>query len=288
MKIPPYWSQARCTGGQAARGQGDGVVACGWSFTSLEEAKQQAELRAKRIFERVTRGEPPGAYEYADRPIKEEIIRHVTEGDTLAALITRNRYGALVLNSANVLFADVDFPPPGASGLVEWFVLAFSARKKAEKRQAMVMQTAQFIADWAQRNPARPFRLYRTPRGMRLLFVDKLYEPTSEEALATLRDLRADPLYIKLTQKQECFRARLTAKPWRCGCPNPPNAYPWETEETKRVFRKWEAGYAEKSAKFRACEFIREFGRPADIPAIKAVVAAHDQEAGVHSVLPLA
>ena len=39
-----------------------------------------------------------------------------------------------------------------------------------------------------------------------------LYEVITETA-AILAELQADPLYVNLTRKQECFRARLTAKP---------------------------------------------------------------------------
>jgi hypothetical protein len=32
-----------------------------------------------------------------------------------------------------------------------------------------------------------------------------------------MRFLRADPDYVRLCAVQECYRARLTPKPWRCG-----------------------------------------------------------------------
>ena len=100
MKIPPYWSKAQHTG-KDANGRTERVVACGWSFSSLEDARTQAGVRAKRIFDLVAKGQKPNAYEYSDRPVKEEIIRTITDGASSIALITRNRYGALVLNSAN-------------------------------------------------------------------------------------------------------------------------------------------------------------------------------------------
>ena len=117
MKIPPYWSKARYTGDGPGR-RGDGVVACGWSYSSLHDAATQAALRAKRVFDLVTHGQKPGTYEYSDRPVKEEIIREIPGEDTPAALITRNRYGALVLNTATVLFADVDYPAVRPGGFL--------------------------------------------------------------------------------------------------------------------------------------------------------------------------
>jgi len=287
MKIPPYWSKARHPS-DSPKGRGDGVVACGWSFSSLEDATRQAALRAKHVFDLVTKGQKPNTYEYSDRPVKEEIIEDVRDGESQIGLITRNRYGALVLNSANVLFADVDFPSAEPKGFLEGLVFLFMPKKRDEKRKAMILETGQRVAQWAQSNPTRSFRMYRTQQGLRLLFTDKLYDPTSEETLTILRGLSADPMYITLTRKQECFRARLTAKPWRCGCPRPPSSYPWDDADAERAFRQWEKQYASMDAKFRACEFIREFGVMADIAAVKGIATTHDRLSRIESAAPLA
>lgn len=287
MKIPPYWSKARHPS-DSPNGRTDGVIACGWSFSSLEDAKTQAARRAKYIFDLVTKGQKPDTYDYSDRPVKEEIIEDVTDGESQIALVTRNRYGALVLNSANVLFADIDFPSANPTGLLEGLIFIFMPRKRDEKRKAMMLETEQRIAQWARSNPTRSFRMYRTQQGLRLLFTDKLYDPTSEETLTILRGLNSDPMYIKLTQKQECFRARLTAKPWRCGCPRPPNSYPWDNADSECAFRRWEKQYASMEGKFRACEFIKAFGVMADITAVKVIVTTHDQLSRIESAVPLA
>ncbi|MCE9589200.1 MAG: hypothetical protein K8S99_01605 [Planctomycetes bacterium] len=284
MKIPPYWSKARYP--DNAGGSRDGFVAHGWSYTSLEDAVNQASLRARRVFEMLARREEPERYGYLDRPLREEIIREISDGKTLAALITRNRYGALVLNSANVLFADVDHPPVKAHRLVKWLLLG--PWRREARRQELIAETTQKIEEWARDNPTRGFRLYRTLRGLRLLFTDKLYEPTSEETMTTLRALGSDPMYIKLTRQQECFRARLTAKPWRCGCPMPPNSYPWETPADQAAFHEWEREYTRVESQFRACEFIKAFGKAADIAAVKIVTATHDQLSKLNSAAPLA
>jgi hypothetical protein len=287
MKVPPYWSKARHPS-DSRKGRTDGVVACGWSFLSLEDAKKQAASRAKRIFDLVTSGQKPDTYDYSDRPVKEEIIEDLSDGNTQIALVTRNRYGALVLNSANVLFADIDFPSAGPKGILEWLVFMILPRKRDEKRKAMAVQTAQGVAQWAHDHPAHSFRMYRTQQGLRLLFTDKLYDPASEETLTILRGLNSDPMYVKLTQKHECFRARLTAKPWRCGCPRPPNSYPWDSAESERAYREWEKRYAGAEKKFRACEFIKAYGVMADSEAVKAIATAHDRLSRIESALPLA
>ena len=123
---------------------------------------------------------------------------------------------------------------------------------------------------------------------MRLLFTGRLYDPTSKETLTILQGLESDPMYIKLTQKQECFRARLTAKPWRCGCSRPPTTYPWDGAEPERKFREWEKQYAAADASFRACEFVKAFGARATIAALTATVTAHDQGSRIEATAPLA
>ncbi len=287
MKIPPYWIKARYPETEPEGGM-DRVSACGWSFTSLEDARQQAAARAKRVFDLLVSGRKPEPYEYADRPVREEIVRDVAADGSSVALITRNRYGALVLNSARVLFADVDFPKASAGGLIEAMQFLFAPAKREAKRQALAAATLERIGQWAQANPAHAFRVYRTPDGLRLLFTDRLYDPTADETLAILRGLGSDPMYITLTQKQECFRARLTAKPWRCGCPRPPHAFPWASPAAERASREWEQRYAEIEARYRACEFVKALGRTVDNPAIRAVVDAHDRGCRVEAPLPLA
>ncbi len=287
MKIPPYWSKAEYHGDNP-KARGSGVVARGWSFASLDEARAQALQRARRIFDLLARGQALHTYEYSDRPIREEIIQEMKDGDRQVALITRNRYGALVLNSANVLFADVDHAAATGGGLLERLLCLVLPKKREARRQAQALAATQDIERWARDNPARSFRLYRTQQGLRLLFTDKLYDPTSDETLTLLQSLHSDPMYIKLTRKQECFRARLTAKPWRCGCAKPPNAYPWDSPDAERAFRQWEKQYAAADAKFRACEFVRAFGPMADIPAVQAVTAVHDQGARITASAPLA
>jgi hypothetical protein len=169
----------------------------------------------------------------------------------------------LVLNCANVLFVDVDFPRSQSLGFLESILLAFSRKRREARREATVQAKIGEVEQWAGRNPDRSLRLYRTKEGLRLLFTDRLYNPTADETSAILAELKADPLYVTLTRKQECFRARLTSKPWRCGHPRPPNSFPWDSPEAEAAFRKWEDAYTKNDAKYKVCDLIREFGSPA-------------------------
>lgn len=286
MKIPPYWARGWHEGFDE-RGRPRVFTVFGWSFSSPEEARANAAARARQVSEIVTHGQPRGTYEYLDRPLREEIIQEVVDGEARPALITRNRYGALVLNSDRVLFADIDFPR-SSGGALDSLLMLFSASRRRAREQARTDETIQHVERWASRHPSRSFRLYQTCEGLRLLFTDRLYQPAATETTALLRELNADPMYIRLTQKQECFRARLTAKPWRCGCTRPPAAFPWEDEQAERAYRQWEDEYTKRDADYRTCQFVKQFGQVADVPGLAAVIRAHDEGAKVDSDAPLA
>jgi hypothetical protein len=287
MRIPPFWARARYEGTDS-RGRSRTFVGCGWSFSSLQEAKNDASARARRIFELITRGERPDRYEYHDRPIKEEIVEEISDDGARIAVVTRNRYGALVLNCSSVLFVDVDFPRLRPAGILQSVMLAFSCKKREAKRQAVAQSAIQRVEKWAGDNPDHAFRLYRTREGLRLLFTDNLYDPMGEDTASLLFELKADPLYVKLTQKQECFRARLTSKPWRCGSPRPPSGFPWDDAEAERAFRQWEAVYEKRDSGFKACELVREFGTQAEIASLRTIVDIHDRESRITADAPLA
>ena len=287
MNIPTYWSKAPCST-LDRRGEPRTISVWGWSSTSLQEAQEHAAARAASIAAAAARARDLQDYEYGQGPLREEIVEQIGDGEAPIALITRNRYGALVLNSARVLFVDIDFAPSPPAGVLDAFLSIFSARRRAARLLAGAEQAITRIEDWAAANSARSFRLYRTCEGLRLLFTDRLYDPAAEETTALLQQLNADPMYVKLTQRQQCFRARLTAKPWRCGCPRPPNAFPWTTPDAERIFRQWQARYTQLDFGYRACHLHQQYGRPAGIPELAAIMEAHDRGAKITSTAPLA
>ena len=217
MRIPRYWARGNHAGVDR-RGQETAFWAWGWSFNSLTQAKEEAKARAKRIFDALTSGRSPDSYDYLEYPLREEIVDSIGPDGEEAAIVTRNRYGALVLNCRAICFADVDLPEVKSTGLLEALILLFSARRRREKARAIEQAGIERIRAWSECHPENSFRLYRTAAGLRLLFTDRDYDPVSEEASNLLRELGSDALYMKLTLRQECFRARLTPKPWRCGC----------------------------------------------------------------------
>ena len=109
MIVPKYWAEGSAQ--HRVKGRQTTVRRFGWSHVSQEEAQASADSRTADALRRILAGEklekrePKVAYNGAEGvPIREEIV--VEHGDTI---ITRNSYGALCLNTPNVLFADVDF-----------------------------------------------------------------------------------------------------------------------------------------------------------------------------------
>jgi hypothetical protein len=291
MNIPPIWTEGHYQNTDR-NGRSHTFAAYGWSFESLEDARRCAVARAKRIYNYIVVDMAADGsldeYEYADGPIREEIVHKLMGDDGLIAVVTRNRYGALILNTADVCFVDVDFPPVRGDGFFDSIKLAFSPLRRDARRDALRQQTVDRMQDWAADNPGRGFRLYRTPEGLRLLFTDRLYDPAADETAQLFGQFGADPLYVRLTKRQECFRARVTAKPWRCGCPKPPGTFPWENAAAEESYRHWERQYTEINDRYRACELLSVFGTIADIESLRTVIEYHDRQARVKSGAALA
>ena len=87
--------------------------AWGGSLASEADAEHQAEAKLQRWLGKLAAGEVLSEYEYQLREIREELVEEIRDpsGKFIGA-ITRNRYGALVLNAASVLIADLDCEQP--------------------------------------------------------------------------------------------------------------------------------------------------------------------------------
>ncbi|MEX1028316.1 MAG: hypothetical protein WD049_10000 [Candidatus Paceibacterota bacterium] len=130
--------------------------------------------------------------------------------DITPAVLTMNPYNSLVLNSRTMFIADIDKGDPRLS----WY-----ATVEDEGRiLANLKDLARFDAEDAWEAPidVASWRLYRTHSGFRLICTSRLMcEHNMWFGVRLLRFLQADPRYIELCEKQRCFRARLTPKPWR-------------------------------------------------------------------------
>jgi hypothetical protein len=125
--------------------------------------------------------------------------------------------------------------------------------------------------------PGLGFRIYRTRAGFRLLVTSGTFDPSAPETLLLLKAFGSDPLYVRMCKAQECFRARLSAKHWRCGALRPPSRFPWEDAEKEREYREWENDYHRLANRFAVCELVGSRGAAAIDKSVQAILDTHDR-----------
>lgn len=285
MKIARFWerTESEIT---TSRGIRFPITGWGWSATSRDEALQRSLDSVRNITARLTAGAGfPDTYSYGSRPRREEIIEELTndEGE-LVAFITRNHYGSLVLNTAHLMFIDVDVPEESAgSGLIGMIKGLFGkpAPDPAELTRAKIKEAAASF-------PELTFRIYRTLAGFRVVVTNKRIDPKSSEAAHLHQAFGSDPLYVKLCADQESFRARLTPKHWRCGVSKPPTHFPFETSQARSIFDIWKDGYEKRCIGFAACRFEEQIGTASSLHENAKLIRIHDSHCGSESQLQLA
>ena len=278
MKTARFWVTA----------QDEGWLCYGWSDRSEGEARTMAQQRLRRLMARAKNG-TADKYDYHashDGTLREPLLRSFADADAPPyALITRNRMGCLVLNTDDVVFVDVDVPPPPTPGL--W------ARLRGQKSATQADAEAAYLTilrTWTQNHRAG-MRVYRTAGGLRYLLTTARLAPTAPATQELLATLRADPQYQALCQRQNCFRARLTPKPWRCGLHALNQKFPvpeaFRTQIAANEAR-WQAEYDLCAARYRTCELLETIGPDTRDERIAAIIALHDELTGIDCNLPLA
>jgi hypothetical protein len=287
MKIARFWekSEVQIT---APSGKNFTGSAWGWSSSDPSEALKNAERAAGRVAHWLQNRESHEfeyGLDYPDRPPREEIVREIENdaGETVA-IITRNATGALVLSTPSLVFIDVDIPPQSASGALGRSLKRLFGQPVEEPEQ----RVHKAISQAAMRYSQYSFRIYRTAAGFRCIVVNVTLSPESAASATLLQEFGADQLYKKLCLTQECYRARLTPKHWRCGAERPPNRFPWSNTGEEERFRRWQRGYEAKSASFAVCRFVEQIGTPRANAELQKLIDLHDEMSGVKSALPLA
>lgn len=283
MKFYKYWSKA--TEEVASVGQRWKAKRYGASNVSLADAKANAHRLAQQTAQSLRSGDVLDRYLYSDRPVREEIVEEFGDDSHPYAVITRNAYGSLVLNTSRVMFADIDDPEPKPTdsnplkpllGLLGGMFGAAGLAEEILGEEPPVDIPAR-IAGFVEESPGLGLRLYRTFAGFRCLVTSSEFQPLSEETRSLLEDLGSDPLYVKLCQVQECFRARLTPKFWRCALDPPPVRFPWANAAQEQSMRQWEQTYTRGIEAYSTCEFVEAFGSPETEAQISTIVELHDR-----------
>jgi hypothetical protein len=329
MIIPKYWAEARLQ--HRERKRQITVRRFGWSDDSPEAAQAHADSRVREAFDRVLAGEslPRSerriAYNGSEGvPIREEVVERDSE-----SVITRNGYGALCLNSPNVLFADIDFAPHAASvrvvqmsmlsvfaatAVLLYFalgaklgltlVVAFFAsllvgvplpgwvrRWRTALRGGAEKVAIERLRRFLQAHTHWRVRVYRTPAGLRLLALHRLFDPREAEVERAFDALGVDPNYARMCRNQNCFRARVSPKPWRIGMSRlrPPYTAAWRPEHAELPSRRaWVADYDRVSEAYASCRYLEALGAGQVDPVAEHVQQLHDLMCQAERDLPLA
>jgi hypothetical protein len=314
MIVPTFWAEGRIQ--DRVNGRQVTVRRFGWSDESQEDAQANADQRAREALASIAAGQTAPRRDLKRAyngsvgvPIREEIVdRH---GETV---LTRNSYGALCLNTPNVLFADIDFDDSPSARLV-WSViipLFACATFAGWMRHSWIVGLAAAlialglgypVATWLQRifirfaggaeqlaksriekflsaHPDWHLRLYRTPAGLRVLAMHATFDPNDPLVAECFQTLGTDPIYARMCQRQHCFRARVSPKPWRIGISRhmKPSPGVWPINPDRHPDRyRWIEAYERVAQQYAACRFVEALGSGTIHPAAADVQRIHDE-----------
>lgn len=198
-------------------------------------------------------------------------------------IITRNRYGALVLNSTDHFFLDIDSVP-----VPFWESFAALFGKSVPDNKERIVR---LIHDLVKKEPYFQFsyRIYETFQGIRLLIqMNDAPAPNSLIVKDIMQAFKSDPLYGELCRKQNCFRARLTPKPVRMkhfkGSPANKMRFPYSEQQRKQL-EEWATRYKAEAQKYAVCRVWETIGTIRQTP----VLDYHDHTCNTsNDSLPLA
>jgi hypothetical protein len=247
-----------------------------------------ADKAARQLADRLRRGDFPERHHgyYPGRPFREPVLREIkNEAGEVAAAVTRNSYGCLVLNTSRVMFVDVDLPEPKRSG---GFLKRLFGKPETTPAVDPANDAIVRAEMWARQHQEWGWWIYRTRAGLRLLATHAVFDPVVAAGDGVFDALGADPLYRQLCKAQKCFRARLTPKPWRCGVHDKPERWPWLEPRAEARFNKWEMAYRAKSANWATCKLVRKVGSTDIHPEVQLILGVHDEATRAESELPLA
>ena len=230
---------------------------------------------------------------YAVRRRTETVLEKLPQ----LGIITRNRYGADILNADTVMFLDWDAHPApshGWRGLVERISVLFKGHhlEAAQRGQVQRVQEAKIALEATIRSKVSELnlgiRLYETCNGLRGIVTSSRFDPTDSVALDLMTYLGADPLYVKLCRLQNTFRARLTPKHWRVGLSERPLKKPGVTPTEIAQMTHWLEQYRARSQQYATARLIAAFGSSDTDEFVQQVVTLHDTRCKVSSGLKLA
>jgi hypothetical protein len=290
MHFPKYWARGEWTG---TRSSGESWHQLAWdcSDESQADAQSRADAKARRLGETAasSRSGRPDRYLYADRALREPVLRTLGQAEgECAAVITRTAYGSEVLNTERLMFIDIDLPKPTAGGGFLALVARLFGGGAKEPVSSPSDARLATLRQWQSNNLGWAFRVYRTHSGLRCLVTSDWHDPVADPTHRVLKSLDCDSRYQQLCKIQKSFRARLTPKPWRCGCDNPPVRFPYSDPRQEAVMQQWLTGYQQASEKHATCQFLATVGNATPSSTMSSLITEHDIRTQATSGLPLA
>lgn len=267
MKIYKYWTVEKSR--VDIQGEMKELTTYGGSNISLDDAAFNAKAKMEKVRRKI-QGDRHIFDDY-EVEIREEILQMLDE----KTIVTRNRYGAQVLNAESLLFLDIDKPKP--AGLAGLFKKSTPGGDK-EKIFDMVRKLAE-----SSKYAGLGFRIYETYQGARVIVTGRTFDARDQETQSLMTDFNVDPLYAAICRKQGCFRARLTPKPWRMKMKAYKVRYP--RTEADLQFDQWLQMYEQASRGYSVCKFVENAGAS---HGSSEALRLHDEVTGANLRLPLA
>ena len=261
MKVFKYWATEKQN--ILIDGTQQEITCYGGSNISVEDAREKAREKAHKI-ERKIAGDKH-LFEDYEAEIREELLQTIDDH----SVITRNRYGAQVLNTENLMILDIDKPKSAKGGMLGGLFKKKDPRPPKEQIFEMVRAQAASYGRYA-------FRIYETYQGARVIVLGGDFDARNEGTQKMMEEFNCDPLYALLCSKQGCFRARLTPKPSRMRFRGYKVKYPREGDD--REFQRWVSEYESISRGFSVCKLVEQVGAS---HSMNEVVRLHDDITGV-------
>jgi hypothetical protein len=269
MKFAKYWAFTRVPA-KSELFTTDVVKLWGASNNSMLEAVASAEARATAL-RRFFLGDESARqdYEYSTGYIREEVLEEIISDDgRLLGVVTRNHYGAEILNSSSVLFGDIDVAT-SEPGLISKLLARLGVPLKNKAYYLLQLENFQ------RQHPHLNISVFETCAGLRFAITNQLLGPQDSFTHQVFNDLGVDKLYQKLCLHQNCFRARLTPKPWRINMARPASRFPRDPQMEQLEFERWLVEYRRLSRNFGVVKQIHQLGNQSIPDDVKKILAVH-------------
>ncbi|MGP5296047.1 hypothetical protein ACTXL0_03290 [Psychrobacter faecalis] len=189
------------------------------------------------------------------------------------------------------------------------------AQKYADDVASLLPYMTDLIKNRITNHPTECFRLYQTPAGFRIIATHDVVSPSDNVVEDWFAYFHADTNYVRLCQVQQCFRARMTAKPWRLSevennklAKDIPAKDFWfgsnnidvdssieQRQDELKARKQWIVDYDRFAKGYRACHYVESFSGKESIDrniaatqAIDAFVEWHDRVYQVEKNLEMA